>query len=287
MPRLNNEERNQAIGMLNAGMSATVVSQPFGCARKTIERLWRRFRVTRNVADRPRRGRPRVTNAAYDRYIVLQHLLKRRLTAAATGRQYGIHPQTVRNRLRLNVQPIHAYRPYISQILTRRHRMARRDWCRRHLHFRRADWDLSLFSDEFRFNSKKFRRSYRRRGEHFADVCLIERFGGGSVLVWGGIMGGNKPRLIVSNGNIIAHTYINDVLAVEALPFIQFHSQNVTFVHDNARPHSAAITRQFLATNVVIVLDWPANSPDLNPLEISLGQVRAPCSKKSCNTHCK
>ena len=85
-------------------MSATVVSRHFVCTRKTIERLRRRFRVTGNVADRPRSGRPRVTTAADDRYIVLQHLRNKRLTTAATGRQYGIHPQTVRNRLRQNVQ---------------------------------------------------------------------------------------------------------------------------------------------------------------------------------------
>ena len=80
-------------------------------------------------------------------------------------------------------------------------------------------------------------------------------------------MGDNKTLLIVINGNIDANSYINDVLAVEALPFIQFHGRNVTFMHGNARPHSAAITRQFLATNNVIVLDWPANNPDLNPIE--------------------
>ena len=38
-------------------------------------------------------------------------------------------------------------------------------------------------------------------------------------------------------------------------------------MHDNARPHLAAITRRFLATNNVNVLDWPANSPDLIPIE--------------------
>ena len=103
MSRLNNDERNQAIGMLNAGMSATVVLRHFGCTRKTIERLRRRFLVTGNFADRPQSGKPRVTTAADDRYIVLQHLRNRRLTAAATGRQYGIHTQTVRNRLRQNV----------------------------------------------------------------------------------------------------------------------------------------------------------------------------------------
>ena len=74
MPRLNNDERNQAIGILNAGMSATVVSRYFGCNRKTIERLRRRFCVTGNVADRPRSGGPRVTTAADDSYIVLQQL---------------------------------------------------------------------------------------------------------------------------------------------------------------------------------------------------------------------
>ena len=98
MPRLNNDERNQAFGMPNAGMSAVVVSRHFGCTRKTIERLRRRFRVRENVAKRPRSGRPRVTTASDDRYIVLQHLCNRRLTATATVRQYGIHPQTLRNR---------------------------------------------------------------------------------------------------------------------------------------------------------------------------------------------
>ena len=75
----------------------------------------------------------------------------------------------------------------------------RRDWCRRDMHFRRADWDLILCSDECRFNlsyADGRERVYRRRGERFSDACVIERdrFGGGSVLVWCGIMGGNKTR---------------------------------------------------------------------------------------------
>ena len=172
-------------------MSATVVSRHSGCTRKTIESLRRRFRVTGNLANRPRRGRLHVTTATDDRYIVLQHLRNRRLTAAATGRHYGIHPQAVINPIRQKVPPIHAYRPYFGQILTRPHRTARRDWCHRHLHFQRADWDLILFSYECRFNlSHADVRVYRRRGERFIDACVIERdrFGGGSVFVWGGIM---------------------------------------------------------------------------------------------------
>ena len=80
-------------------------------------------------------------------------------------------------------------------------------------------------------------------------------------------MGGNKTRLIVVIGNINPQTYINDFLAVEALPFIQCHGLNVTFMHDNVRLHSVTIPRQFLATNNVNVLNWPANSPDLTLIE--------------------
>ena len=62
--RLNNDEGKQAIRMLNAGMSATVVLWHFGCTRNTMEHLWRRFCVTGNIANRPQSGRPHVTTAA-------------------------------------------------------------------------------------------------------------------------------------------------------------------------------------------------------------------------------
>ena len=37
MPRLNDDGQNQAIGMLDAGMLATIVLWGFGCTRKTID----------------------------------------------------------------------------------------------------------------------------------------------------------------------------------------------------------------------------------------------------------
>ena len=73
--------------------------------------------------------------------------------------------------------------------------MARQDWC--HLHFRRADWDLILFSDECRFNlshAEGGEKVYRCRVERFANAFVNEwdHFGG----VSGGISGGNKTCLM-------------------------------------------------------------------------------------------
>ena len=40
-----------------------------------------------------------------------------------------------------------------------------------------------------------------------------------------------------------------------------------TFQQDHARAHTARISTQYLANNVVALLEWPALSPDLSPIE--------------------
>ena len=41
----------------------------------------------------------------------------------------------------------------------------------------------------------------------------------------------------------------------------------MTFQQDNARPHAAQVTQQFLNQNNINVLPWPSMSPDMNPIE--------------------
>ena len=105
-------------------------------------------------------------------------------------------------------------------------------------------------------------RVYRRRGKRYADCCVVERqrLGGGSVMVWGGIMANSRTKLTVLDGNLNAQRYCDDVLTPVALPFIaerRRQQQDVIFQQDNARPHSARMTREHLEQHHVTVLPWP------------------------------
>ena len=48
-----------------------------------------------------------------------------------------------------------------------------------------------------------------------------EPVGGESVMVYRGILGGLKTRLVVVHGNLNAPGYMNQILVSEAVPFIQ------------------------------------------------------------------
>ena len=71
MPRLRQDERERAIGMLRAGMSQTAVANHFNASRMTMYRLMVRLRNTDTTSDRPRSGRPRPTTLRQDRQIRL------------------------------------------------------------------------------------------------------------------------------------------------------------------------------------------------------------------------
>ncbi|XP_071090718.1 uncharacterized protein [Haliotis cracherodii] len=105
MPRLSSQQREQAIGRLNAGQRTQVIANAFNCSVRTIERLLIRYNTTNSTNDRPRSGRRRVTTPRQDRFILRQHLQDRFITVAQTARQtIGNHQRPIcddtdRNRL--------------------------------------------------------------------------------------------------------------------------------------------------------------------------------------------
>ena len=153
------------------------------------------MRDTGRVADRPRRGHPRVTTPRQDKTIHLSHLRNRHVTATETAlttvgnyNRY-IHPKTVRNRLR--EFGLRARRPYIGFPLTRARRACRMAWLVAHgpKQFPMRQWRRVFSTDESRFTLFRpdcRRRAYRRRRERFGDACVLERDRFGVARLWSG-----------------------------------------------------------------------------------------------------
>ena len=84
MPRIPQNLRVRAIGMLHAGMTIAVALNT-GCSSRAIRHLRQRFQATGCTEDRPRSGRPCVTTRGQDRYIRNTHQRYRFHTATATA----------------------------------------------------------------------------------------------------------------------------------------------------------------------------------------------------------
>ena len=61
--------------------------------------------------------------------------------------------------------------------------------------------------------------------------------------------------------------YIDEILRPLVLSFSQQIGPNAVFHDDNARPHRGIIVNDFVRTNNISRMDWPANAPDFNPIE--------------------
>jgi len=88
------------------------------------------------------------------------------------------------------------------------------------------------------------------------------------VMVWGCFTKDGLGPLIRLNGKVTAKDYIN-VLKDHLVPYINSleNKENIIFQEDNAPIHTARIVKSWKEENNITCLPWPAQSPDMNPIE--------------------
>jgi transposase len=268
------EQAAMAIALLNDGRSQRYVARRLEINQSTVSRIAQRYQETGELKRRSGQGRKRVTSQADDRFVLLTSLRNRHLTAPQlqnelhNARNVEVSERTIRRRLIEN--NLTSRRPANGPLLLPHHKRARLQFARNHIHWTADDWGRVLFTDESRFalNSPDGRlRVWRRSGERYAQCAMVgrESFGGGTLMVWGGINLQAKTDLVhVGQGALKAHRYIAQILEPHVVPFV---GNNFLFMQDNARPHVARVVTRYFEEVQIQKLDWPARSPDCNPIE--------------------
>src|SRR5271157_145686 len=158
--------------------------------------------------------------------------------------------------------------------LLERHKKTRREWVYTHKNWSETDWERVIWSDETiieRYGDHGKKWIWRKPGESLRDrdVEGKVKYGGGSIMIWGCMTHQGVGFACWVQGRMNSDFYIT-ILEDELLNTMKYYKLNrkkVIFQQDGARPHTTEKVKEWFKKHKIRVLDWPPQSPDLNPIE--------------------
>lgn len=160
----------------------------------------------------------------------------------------------------------YSYRPPKKQTnLTKLQKERRVKWCYSFLQNGPEPLKL-IFSDESRFctQSDKGYIWIKRGSKNPLCYRNLDKFPQG-IMVYGAIGLNYKSKLVLCDGTIDSRKYQKNIEL--SLMLEDLRDRDFIFMQDGARSHTSKETIRWLQKRMNVLLNWPSNSPDLNPIE--------------------
>ena len=274
--RMSSPERNRVLSLHKEGKSLSEISSMIGRARTNVQRIIAKFKHCGHVKSGKKTGRPPKTTPKEDRKIVRMSMVDRFKTAAEIAREVKLEQdQTVSRSTvtrRLKRVGLEARAPASKPLISKKNQKLRLQFAQAHIIWTEEQWSRVHFSDESKFNvigsdGKTYVR--RKTGERLRVNCVKKtvKHGGGSVMIWGVFSAEGPGPLVRLHGRVNAEVY-KQLLQQHLIPYLHAtRLQPATFMQDNAPCHTAKKVKSFFEEENLSVMDWPPQSPDLNPIE--------------------
>ena len=130
-----------------------------------------------------------------------------------------------------------------------------------------------MWSDETKielFGINTTHRVWRKRNDEYNPKNTIRtvKHGGGNLMLWGCFSAKGTGWLHRIEGKMNGALY-REILADNLLPSVRAlkMGRGWVFQHDNDPKHTAKATKDWLKKKHIKVLEWPSQSPDINPIE--------------------
>lgn len=271
------EQRQLVIYHQAKGKTEREIAELLLMPRSTIGNIIRRFKNEDRIDLKPMSGRKPRLNDQDKRWIT--RLIKKnpRLSGPKIASevsihcQKNVHPETIRRVLRTSGYNgrVARRKPFISDD----NKLKRKTFAETYKHMDQTYWNNVLFVDESKFNifgSDGRTMVWRKPNTELQKENLLPsvKHGGGSVMVWGCMAASGVGNLVFVETTMDQFEYLN-ILKNNLRESVQklgirddFH-----FYQDNDPKHKALNVRLWLLYNCPHVIETPAQSPDLNPIE--------------------
>lgn len=268
--------REVVIKLHNEGNVSRVIANLLSLGKSTVNEIINKWKTTGDLKDKPCPGRPRKTTNRVDKIIKRKAVIDVKKNAAIIARELreenlaDISQSTVSRRL--NEVGLFGRVGTKKPLISKKNKKARLEFAKAHQYWTTEEWKKVLFSDETKINlfGNDGRRYVRRpKGTRNSSRYQIPtvKHGGGSIMLWGAFSWKGVGPLHKIEGNMNADMY-RDILSVQMLPYARRNlPRNWIFQQDNDPKHRSKLLQEFFRKKNVRVLEWPSQSPDLNPIE--------------------
>jgi len=269
-------ERGEIVGLHKGQHNPSDISRILDIPRTTVNDVIRKWEKEGRTSPAPRSGRPPLLDEHDQRQLVRLVKEDRQQSLAQITENFNnlglknVSEVTIRRNLyelgyhgRAGVR-----KPLVSEV----NRNRRNIWCRGR-RFWREEWHNVIWSDESRFvlfQNDSHHWVWRRPHEKYDVDCLLPTVKQGSpgVMVWGCFINDTPGPLVIIEETVNAQKYLQ-ILENHLLPFLTSLDDEKAYIFqdDNASVHRAKVVIEWKEDNLIGSLPWPAQSPDLNPIE--------------------